>query len=304
MEINEMAERIAKAALTAARSKNKPKRSRPMNQRRRMKERLNLGPQKDRGKMPPPSIRHKDKRKKDRRDEKSDLRKEYIGAIDDVRDLIQTNQTNQRKGTMDNQRIAKVSLKEVYDLGKNERKSGNPSTPGANRKFMALLKNGIEKGEISDEMGGSLALMKAFIKGWNDENRKINDKEIKDSGLWKKIKEYKNPTHDEKFGKTLKGTMNQKIASELVDMAERIAHEVVKVSAPKGKTQIALLNYMRDNIGTGLEIGLADIPYRDIPDHLNNIMNAASALSKQGLLAYNQKYGDELTIKLTRKGAS
>tara|TARA_R110000824_G_scaffold397991_1_gene601375 strand:+ start:965 stop:1375 length:411 start_codon:yes stop_codon:yes gene_type:complete len=101
-----------------------------------------------------------------------------------------------------------------------------------------------------------------------------------------------------------KGTMdNQKIATELVDMAERIAHEVVKVSAPKGKTQIALLNYMRDNIGTGLEIGLTDIPYRDVPDHLNNIMNAALALSKQGLLALDYGDGDELTIKLTRKGA-
>jgi hypothetical protein len=52
------------------------KMSKPLNQERRIKETLQKEPEKPRGVMPPPTIRHKDKRQEKRQDTKSKL-KEY-----------------------------------------------------------------------------------------------------------------------------------------------------------------------------------------------------------------------------------
>jgi hypothetical protein len=54
-----------------AKRKNKKK---PLNQERRMKQMLEKEPEKTRGKMPPPSRGHKDKRREKRQDTKRNLR--------------------------------------------------------------------------------------------------------------------------------------------------------------------------------------------------------------------------------------
>ena len=52
--------------------------SKPLNQERRIKQTLQKEPEKPRGVMPPPTIRHKDKRDEKRQDTKKDLKK-YTG---------------------------------------------------------------------------------------------------------------------------------------------------------------------------------------------------------------------------------
>ena len=52
------------------------KKKRPLNSERRVKEMLRREPAKERGVLPPPSIQHKDKRRKTRSQEKVDLRRE------------------------------------------------------------------------------------------------------------------------------------------------------------------------------------------------------------------------------------
>jgi hypothetical protein len=56
-------------------AKRKKRKRKPLNQERRLKQMLEQEPEKKRGVMPPPTIRHKDKRKKNRQDEKSKLRR-------------------------------------------------------------------------------------------------------------------------------------------------------------------------------------------------------------------------------------
>lgn len=59
------------------------KKKKPLNRERRIKQILNQEPEKKRGVMPPPTIRHQDKREKrnKRQDKKQKLRKEYVGKL-------------------------------------------------------------------------------------------------------------------------------------------------------------------------------------------------------------------------------
>jgi len=60
----------------------------PLNQERRLKERMKLKPKKERGQMPPPTITHKNKRDKSRQEDRSNLKKEYVGMNSIAREIL------------------------------------------------------------------------------------------------------------------------------------------------------------------------------------------------------------------------
>jgi predicted ATPase len=62
------------------------KKKKPLNKQRRLKELERAKSKKERGQMPPPTKKHKDKRREDRQQSRSKLKKEYVG-MDVVREL-------------------------------------------------------------------------------------------------------------------------------------------------------------------------------------------------------------------------
>lgn len=77
------------------------------------------------------------------------------------------------------QTAAPETLALVFTMGREARVAGRPAAPALNRAVIDL----IYRAEVRYEHAGQIALMDAYLQGWDEAHREISDAELQRLGI-------------------------------------------------------------------------------------------------------------------------